>query len=136
MDPVSPDIHTDSAFERYVRKTLSSLPPEIANATADVIVRVYDYADDELLAEMDIDDPFDLLGLYQGISLDQKSSFDSLHEPDMVFIYREPILQYAKDTGQTVEAVVHHVVIHEIGHHFGFSDDDMEALEQLPDLKQ
>jgi predicted Zn-dependent protease with MMP-like domain len=107
------------------------LPPEIAQAADGVVVRVVDYADRDVLRDMGIDDPLDLLGLYQGISLDQKSSFDIAREPDMVFLYRRPILNYSHETGDSLEAVVRHVVIHEIGHHFGFSDEDMEFLESL-----
>lgn len=121
----------DAEFELYVRRALASLPAEIAAATEGVVVRVIDYADAEILQELDIGHPLDLLGLYQGISLDQKSSFDVTREPDMVFLYRYPILNYVRETGEPLEEVVRHVVIHEIGHHFGFSDEDMEYLESL-----
>ncbi|MGY9002764.1 MAG: metallopeptidase family protein, partial [Rhodospirillales bacterium] len=72
---------------------------------------------------------YDLLGLYQGISLDQKSVSDPVPDMDMIFLYRQPILDYAEQTGEAVIRVVRHVLIHEIGHHFGFSDDDMERIE-------
>lgn len=121
----------DAEFELYVRRTLASLPEEIARASEGVVVRVLDYADTEILRDMGIHDPLDLLGLYQGISLDQKSVFDIAREPDMVFLYRYPILNYVRETGESLEEVVRHVVIHEIGHHFGFSDEDMDYLESL-----
>lgn len=123
----------DAEFELYVRRTLASLPEEIAVAAAEVVVHILDYADRETLHNMGIADPLDLLGLYHGVSLDQKSSFDFAQQPDMVFLYRHPILNYAAETGDSLETVVRHVVIHEIGHHFGFSDDDMEWLEANSD---
>jgi len=123
----------EATFEEYVRRSLESLPPAIAASTENVVVRIADYADRETLRDMGIDHPLDLLGLYHGVSLDQKSVFDSGHTPDMVFLYLQPILHFARQTGQTLEAVVHHVVIHEIGHHFGFSDDDMDMIESLAD---
>lgn len=122
---------SDADFERYVRDTLAVLPEDIAAQIRDVVVRVADFAEDAILNDMEIDDAYDLLGLYQGVSIDQKSVFDSGYEPDMVFIYRQPILAYAADTGEPLQRVVRHVVIHEIGHHFGFSDDDMHYLEEL-----
>lgn len=125
----------DAEFERYVRETLAGLPAPIAAAAADVLVRVMDFADRETLHMMEIDNPYDLLGLYHGVSLDHKSVFDVAVQPDMVFIYRQPILAYAEDTGQRLEDVVRHVVIHEIGHHFGFSDDDMHYLEHQADAE-
>lgn len=123
----------DAEFERYVRQTLAGLPEEIAVAAAEVVVHIMDYADRDTLDQMGIHDPLDLLGLYHGVSLDQKSAFDFAQTPDMVFLYRWPILNYAMETGNSLEAVVRHVVIHEIGHHFGFSDDDMEWLEANSD---
>lgn len=128
-DPAPLPMPDDAELERYVRQTLASLPPEIAVAAGEVVVHILDYADDETLDNMGIEDPLDLLGLYHGVSLDQKSAFDFAQQPDMVFLYRYPILNYAEETGDSLEAVVRHVVIHEIGHHFGFSDEDMEWLE-------
>lgn len=78
---------------------------------------------------MELESPFDLLGLYQGVDLTQKSIADPSPEPDIVFLFRRPILDYWCETGEDLEHLVRHVLIHEIGHHFGFSDDDMEALE-------
>jgi len=121
---------SEEEIEHYVRDTLSQLPPEFVRELGNVVVRVMEFADRETLDSMGIDDPYDLLGLYHGVSLDQKSMFDTPREPDYVFIYRQPVMDYAAYTGQSLEAVVHHVVIHELGHHFGFSDDDMHWLEE------
>ena len=117
-------------FEIYVRRALQLLPQELAEQTKDVVIRVLEFADNEVLDEMGIDDAYELLGLYQGVSLNHRSVFDTGHEPDFVFLYRQPILAYAAAEGLTLEAVVRNVVIHEIGHHFGFSDDDMHDLEE------
>ena len=82
------------------------------------------------MAEMNLSSPYDLLGLYQGISLDRKSVSDPMPDVDMIFLYREPIIVYAEQTGEALERVVRHVLIHEIGHHFGLSDDDMRRIEK------
>ena len=76
-----------------------------------------------------MDDPYELLGLYHGTPLVKKDSMELPATPDMVDIYRLPIIEYAMAEGQSLETVVTHVLVHEIGHHFGFSDDDMEAIE-------
>lgn len=126
-----PDRTADSQFERYVRRTLAALPEPIARQVDGVVVCVMEYPDPETMTEMGVTDAFDLLGLYHGVSINNKSVFDPGYEPDLVFLYRQPILAYARATGQTLEAVVRHVTIHEIGHHFGFSDEDMDALEEM-----
>ncbi|MDA5192847.1 metallopeptidase family protein [Govanella unica] len=119
----------DAEFEATVRATIAALPEPLASACKDVVVMILDFADDDTLNEMEIDDPYDLLGLYRGVSLDQRSINDIAREPDMVFLYRLPIFDYAEETGEALEDVVRHVTIHEIGHHFGFSDETMEAIE-------
>ena len=78
---------------------------------------------------MELESPFDLLGLYRGVSLDRKSVADGTPHIDMIFLYRRPILDYWCETGEDLEHVVRHVLLHEIGHHFGFSDDDMHSIE-------
>jgi predicted Zn-dependent protease with MMP-like domain len=79
---------------------------------------------------MEIDDAFGLLGLYHGVSLDQRRTHDVPQDVDRIFLYRRPILDYWCESGESLEHVVRHVLIHEIGHHFGFSDDDMHAIEE------
>ena len=78
---------------------------------------------------MGLENPFELLGLYRGVSMDRKSVHDVADDLDMIFLYRRPMLNYWCETGDDIEAVVRHVLIHEIGHHFGLSDDDMERIE-------
>jgi predicted Zn-dependent protease with MMP-like domain len=104
------------------------VPARLRAMVQGVAIQVVDFPDDETLAEMEIESPFDLLGLYTGVPFGQKT-FAIATRPDMIFLYRRPILDYWCDTGEDLGHVVRHVLIHEIGHHFGFSDDDMEALE-------
>jgi predicted Zn-dependent protease with MMP-like domain len=110
-----------SAWER--------LPAEFRRVCGDLVIRVEDFALDEVLDELEIESPYDLMGLYQGLSLDKKSALDVPREPDMVLLYRRAILDYWTDGEETLGEIVTHVLVHEIGHHFGFSDADMEAIE-------
>ncbi|SLN12233.1 metallopeptidase family protein [Oceanibacterium hippocampi] len=106
-----------------------TIPEALRRHVRNVVIQVVDFPDDETLEEMGCESQFDLLGLYRGISLDRKSVFDSGAEPDLVFLYRRPLLDYWCETGEPLDAIVRHVLIHEIGHHFGLSDEDMEAIE-------
>lgn len=117
-------------MERLAHAAYRKLPREFRDLTGDVVVRVVEFADEETLKTMGIDSPFDLLGLYHGISLDKKSVLDVPQGPDMVFLYRRPILDYWVEGGETLGDIVTHILIHEIGHHFGLSDDDMARIEQ------
>ena len=106
--------------------------PEVLRSRVDaVVVRVMDFPDDETLEEMEAETAFDLLGLYRGVSMDHKSGWDVVHDVDMIFLYRRPLLDYWCETEETLGWLVRHVLIHEIGHHFGYSDDDMEAIEAM-----
>jgi predicted Zn-dependent protease with MMP-like domain len=116
-------------FEVLAAEAFDRLPGHIRNMCGDVVIRVEDYATNEILDSMGIEDPLDLMGLYQGVSLDRKSVLDVPREPDMVFLYRRAILDYWAESADTLGGLVTHVLVHEIGHHFGFSDDDMEAIE-------
>ena len=120
---------TLAEIEAMARAALSSLPPELKQFTSDIVLQVEDFPSDEVCDEMDLETPFDILGLYQGISLADKRTDASGTLPDMVFLYRRPILDYWCESGEDLAHVVRHVVIHEIGHHFGFSDETMEAIE-------
>lgn len=111
-------------------QALRTIPASLRQHVTNLLITVEDFPDDETVVEMKLDSPFDLLGLYRGVSLDRKSVQDSGAEPDMVFLYRRPLLDYWCETGESLAHVVRHVLIHEIGHHFGFSDDDMDAIER------
>ncbi len=116
-------------FEAMASEAWNRLPSEFRKLCRDVVFRVEDFADDDVLDEMDLENPFDLMGLYKGVSLDRKSVMDQATEPDMVLLYRRPILDYWAEGDETLGHLVTHVLVHEIGHHFGLSDADMEAIE-------
>ena len=117
-------------FEIMAEDALALIPAELRALAADVIIRIEDFPDEETARDMELDSPFDLLGLYSGIALTGKSVTDPGGTPDMVFLYRRPIPDYWCETGEDLAHLIRHVLIHEIGHHFGFSDADMEALEE------
>jgi predicted Zn-dependent protease with MMP-like domain len=120
---------TLAEFEALAREEFSKLPDEFRNLCGDLVIRVDDFATDEVLNRMDIEDPLDLLGLFQGIGLPFRSDSVSGQMPNMVWLYRRPILDYWGEHDETLGTVIAHVLIHEIGHHFGLSDADMEAIE-------
>jgi predicted Zn-dependent protease with MMP-like domain len=120
---------TQERFETVAQETWDGLPAQFREIVGNLAIQVVDFADRHTLATMDIDSPWDLLGLYHGVGLPFKSVHDVAHGPDMIFLYRQPILRYARQEGEDVDEVIRHVLIHEIGHHFGFSDDDMEDIE-------
>ena len=117
-------------FEQLAAAAWNRLPGQFRRAAGDVVVRVEDFATDEVLDAMGIQDPFDLTGLYQGVSLDRKSVSDVPQGPDMVYLYRRPLLDEWAEGGLTLGDLIAHVLIHEIGHHFGLSDDDMARIEE------
>jgi predicted Zn-dependent protease with MMP-like domain len=116
-------------IETLARAALARIPQPFARHLAGVVLIVQDFAEDEILAEMGIDDPFELTGLYSGRPIGEKSTFDVAAMPDRIHLYRLPLLAEWVETGVGLEALITHVVVHEVGHHFGLSDDDMHALE-------
>src|SRR6266852_6947861 len=116
-------------IEELARQALDSIPRRLKRHLGPVVIRVEEFPDEETEAEMGLDSPFDILGLYRGVALPRQSVLSPTAEPELIFLYRRPILDYWCETGETLYAVVRHVLIHEIGHHFGFSDDDMDRLE-------
>ena len=106
------------------------LPAKFRTLCEGLVIRVEDFATDEVLDDMEIDDPFELMGLFQGLGLPFRSESAPVQMPNMIWLYRRPILDYWAEHDETLGAVVAHVLVHEIGHHFGLSDDDMEAIEQ------
>jgi predicted Zn-dependent protease with MMP-like domain len=116
-------------FEELAAQAWARLPGAFRDLCADVVVRVEDFATEEVLRELQIESPFDLMGLYQGVSLEKKSVMDLPRAPDMVFLYRRALLDYWAEGEETLGHLVAHVLIHEIGHHFGLSDADMEHIE-------
>jgi predicted Zn-dependent protease with MMP-like domain len=116
-------------IEALAERAMSTIPAELKRHLGNVVIRVDEFPDEEVEEEMGLESPFDILGLYRGVSLPHKSVSSTRADADMVFLFRRPILDYWCETGEDLYRVVRHVLIHEIGHHFGFSDDDMERLE-------
>jgi predicted Zn-dependent protease with MMP-like domain len=125
-DTMAPDL---AVFQALAHAAWERMPGQFRQMCGDLVIRVVDFADDDVLDELDIDSPFELLGLYQGVSLNNKSALDPPREPDMVFLYRRAILDEWTNGEDSLGEIITHVLIHEVGHHFGFSDSDMEAIE-------
>ncbi|HUC12124.1 MAG TPA: metallopeptidase family protein [Stellaceae bacterium] len=120
-------------IEELAKSALATIPRRLKKHLGAVVVRVEEFPDQETEEAMDLDSPFDILGLYRGVALPHKSVSDPRPDLDMIFLYRRPILDYWCETGEDLANVVRHVLIHEIGHHFGFSDEDMERIEAATD---
>ena len=117
-------------MEAIARRVLDSLPEPFAESLRDVVLLIEDFADEETLAAMDIEDPFDLTGIYEGIPVTERSVEHSGTMPDRIRLFRRPILDEWADGDDTLEHLVAHVLVHEVGHHFGLSDEAMHALEE------
>ncbi|AUW57549.1 neutral zinc metallopeptidase [Sphingobium sp. SCG-1] len=123
---IAPDA---ALIETLALSTLSRLPPPFDAFLSDVVLFVEDFAEAAVLQEMGIEDPFDLTGLYSGRPVGVEPQTGDL--PATIQLYRRPLLDEWVETGVSLEALITHVVVHEVGHHFGLSDDDMHALEDL-----
>ena len=117
-------------IERLADAAIARLPERFRRHLDGVVLRVDDFADDEVLASLGIDDAFDLAGLYSGRSLDKSSSWVSGELPTMIHLYRRPLLDEWAESGVSLEELITHVIVHEVGHHFGFSDAQMHAIEE------
>ena len=128
--PIAPTLPPDLAtIEVLAQAAIERLPDVFRRHLAHVLLRVEDFPSDEVMDAMDLESEFDILGLYQGVPLGDKSSMATAPMPDVIFLYRRPMLDYWADTGESLEHIVTHVLVHEIGHHFGLSDADMERIE-------
>ena len=116
-------------LEALAARALAQIPRRFKRHLGQVVVRVEEFPDKETERAMRLDSPFDLLGLYRGVALPHKSVSDPLPPMDAIYLYRRPLLDYWCDSGEDLFDLVRHVVIHEVGHHFGFSDEDMERIE-------
>ncbi len=119
-----------SDMEAIARRVLDGLPEPFAAHLEDVVLQVEEFADDETLQALGIEDAFELTGIYEGVPLTEKSVEQSGALPDRIRLFRRPILGEWASGNDTLEHLVAHVLIHEAGHHFGFSDEDMHALEE------
>lgn len=124
----APDLE---AIETMAREVIDGLPPEFVGLAQAVVLRVEDFASDEFLEELDIHDPLELTGLYDGIPLTEKSVTDPSAFPDTVWLFRRAILdEWASRGNVTLSALVGNVVIHEFAHHFGWSDEDIAQIDR------
>ena len=127
IPPLTPP--TPEGLRDIAEAELKALPDALAGHVTDVVIRIADFPDPETERDMGLRSPFDLLGLYVGIPVGEKSVTHAPQDVDMIFLYRRPILDYWSETGDALDHIVRHVLIHEIGHHFGLSDEDMERIE-------
>jgi len=117
-------------IEVIAAQALETVPGELLAHVAGVVIRVEEFPDEETQQDLNLASPFDLLGLYRGVSLDRKSIAATPSDIDMIYLYRSPILEYGRESGEDLKRLVRHVLIHEIGHHFGLSDEDMQRIEE------
>ena len=120
-------------FEAIAAEVFRRLPQKFRSLCEGLVIQVDDFPTDEVLDHMGIDSAFDLMGLFQGVGLPFRSDSVSGQMPNMVWLYRRPILDYWAEHEETLGAVIAHVLVHEIGHHFGLSDEDMNSIEAAAD---
>ena len=116
-------------FEILAEEAFTSLPPAFRALCGEIIIRIADFPEDDVLEDMEIESAYDLLGLFVGTGLAHQGSVATGDMPNMIWLYRRPILDYWAENEEALGHLIAHVLIHEIGHHFGLSDDDMEAIE-------
>ena len=116
-------------FELLAADVFGRLPRRFRDLCTGLVIQVDDFPTEEVLDHMDAESEFDLLGLFQGVGLPFRSESEPMRMPNMVWLYRRPILDYWAEHDETLGAIVKHVLVHEIGHHFGLSDEDMQRIE-------
>ena len=124
-------------FEGLAEAAYARLPARFRKLCGHMVVRVEDFPSEDVIKEMDLDSPFDILGLFTGVGLPQDGAVaETGRLPNMIHLYRRPILDYWAEHEETLGAIITHVLVHEIGHHFGLSDDDMQRIENESDAVQ
>lgn len=130
-DPIAPSLDD---FERLARAAWDELPAAFRALAGDVVFRIEEFADEEVLRDLEIEDPFELTGLYSGVDLTRASVSDPAPPIPFVFLYRRAILEEWIERGDVgLGELISHVLVHEIGHHFGLSDEDMDAILDAAD---
>jgi predicted Zn-dependent protease with MMP-like domain len=127
--PPSEDGPSAAAFEKAACDVISRLPAEFREKLSQVRLAIEEFATATQLAALEMDDRWELTGLYEGVPLPEQSVWEPSRMPPVISLFRQPLLREMRQTGVGFEELVRHVVVHEAGHHFGFSDDDMHALE-------
>ncbi|MDI7863085.1 metallopeptidase family protein [Rhizobiaceae bacterium n13] len=120
---------TISAFESLAIEAYGHLPEEFRALTGNLTIEIADFPTDEVFEDMALETPFDLLGLFEGRGISERFTMETGEMPNHITLYRRPILDYWAENEETLGDIITHVLIHEIGHHFGLSDDDMERIE-------
>jgi predicted Zn-dependent protease with MMP-like domain len=124
----APDL---DAIETLARATLNDLPPQFAEPARGILLRIADFAPEDILDEMGVEDPFELTGLYEGTPLTEKSVMDTVDRPDTIWLFRRPILDEWCERGDvTLGQLVGHVMIHELAHHFGWTDEQIAEIDR------
>ncbi|MBU6298427.1 MAG: metallopeptidase family protein [Alphaproteobacteria bacterium] len=116
--------------EWLARAQYATLPASFRNLCGDILFMVQEFPDEDVIRDLDLDSEFDILGLFQGPTLAERTGHTDRPEPTVIFLYRRPILDFWAEQQGVLGAIVRHVIVHEIGHHFGLSDDDMERIEK------
>lgn len=128
LNATAPDL---GVIEEIARQTMGDLPPAFKVLAASVSLTVMDFAPEDLLAEIGLEDPFELTGLYTGIPMTEKSAMDQATAPDTIWLFRRPILdEWCMRGNVTLQQMVAHVTVHELAHHFGWSDDDIATIDK------
>lgn len=124
---------TQQQMQHMAEEVVRTLPAKFREQMSEIVMRVEDFATPEQLESVEIDDKWELSGLYEGVALTERSVWESHRMPARIWLFREPLIAEWRETGVRMDDLVRHVVIHEAGHHFGFSDDDMHWLEDHAD---
>ncbi len=126
-EPITPP--TLDQIEAMAREAMEAIPAALRERTQGIAFTIEEFPSDEILDEMGLESPFDILGFYSGVPFGESQLAGPPADLDRIYLYRRPILDYWCETGEDLVEVVRHVLVHEIGHHFGFSDEDMERIE-------
>jgi predicted Zn-dependent protease with MMP-like domain len=121
---------TISTFESLALEAYSHLPEEFRALATDLTIEINDFPDEDVFEDMALETPFDLLGLFEGRGIGERFTMETGEMPNRIILYRRPILDYWAENEETLGDIITHVLIHEIGHHFGFSDADMDRIER------